>query len=100
MHSTWDQFSPILARDQAHWYMRGLSGMSDMGRWLIVVGGLMVAAGVVLMLLGRSGLPLGRLPGDNLYRGKHTTVYFPLATSLLLSVLLSVILYVVSRWKR
>jgi hypothetical protein len=52
------------------------------------------------MLLGRTNLPLGRLPGDFLYRGKNTTVYFPLATSLVLSVVLSIVLYLVSRWRR
>jgi len=74
--------------------------MTDLGKWLIAGGFLLVVAGLALILLGRANFPLGRLPGDIVYRGKHTTVYFPLATSLLLSVLLSVILYVVSRWKR
>jgi hypothetical protein len=59
-----------------------------------------VAAGVVVMMLGRLNVPLGRLPGDILYRGKNTTVYFPLATSILVSVVLSIVLYVVSRWRR
>jgi hypothetical protein len=52
------------------------------------------------MVLGRLNVPLGRLPGDFVYRGKNTTVYFPLATSLLVSVVLSVVLYLVSRWRR
>jgi hypothetical protein len=55
---------------------------------------------VVLVLLGRTNLPIGRLPGDILYRGKNTTFYFPLATSIVLSVLLSLILYVIGRWRR
>lgn len=74
--------------------------MTELGKWLIAGGFLLVVAGLALILLGRVNIPLGRLPGDIFYRGKHTTIYFPLATSLLLSVLLSVILYVVSRWKR
>jgi DUF2905 family protein len=74
--------------------------VTDLGKLLIVLGVILVAAGVVLMLAGRMNLPLGRLPGDILYRGKHTTFYFPLATSLLLSVVLSLVLYVISRWKR
>lgn len=60
----------------------------------------MVAAGAALMLLGRLNVPLGRLPGDFLYRGKNTTFYFPLATSVIVSVLLSILLYLVSRWRR
>jgi len=66
----------------------------------VVVGGLLVLAGVVVMLVGKSGLPLGKLPGDIVYRGKNTTVYFPLATSVLVSLVLSVVLYLVSRWRR
>jgi hypothetical protein len=74
--------------------------VSDIGRWLVLVGGLVVLAGLVVMLLGKTGLPLGRLPGDIVYRGKNTVFYFPLATSILLSVALSLILYVVSRFRR
>ena len=74
--------------------------MTDLGKLLVVVGGLVVLAGVVVMLVGKSGLPLGKLPGDIVYRGKNTTVYFPLATSVLVSVVLSVVLYLVSRWRR
>ncbi|HZT00232.1 MAG TPA: DUF2905 domain-containing protein [Terriglobales bacterium] len=67
---------------------------------LIVVGSLMVAAGVVVILLGKSHLPLGRLPGDIVYRGKNTVFYFPLATSILLSVVLTVVLALISRFRR
>jgi hypothetical protein len=74
--------------------------VTDLGKLLVVVGGLLVLAGVVVMLVGKSGLPLGKLPGDIVYRGKNTTVYFPLATSVLVSVVLSVVLYLVSRWRR
>jgi len=74
--------------------------MTDFGKLLIVVGGILLVAGVVLVLLGRTNLAIGRLPGDILYRGKNTTFYFPLATSIVLSVLLSLILYVTGRWRR
>jgi ABC-type Na+ efflux pump permease subunit len=72
----------------------------ELGKLLIMLGVALVVAGVVVMLLGRMHLPLGRLPGDFLYRGKNTTVYFPLATSLVVSVVLTILLYVVSRWRR
>ena len=52
------------------------------------------------MLLGRAGLPLGQLPGDILYRGKNTTFYFPLATSILVSIVLSLVLFFLSRFRR
>jgi hypothetical protein len=74
--------------------------MSELGKLLIVLGIVLMGAGVVLTLLGRTNLPLGRLPGDIVYRGKNTTFYFPLASSLLVSVLLSIVLYVVGRWRR
>jgi hypothetical protein len=74
--------------------------MTDFGKLLIVLGGILLVAGVVLVLLGRTNLAIGRLPGDILYRGKNTTFYFPLATSIVLSVLLSLILYVIGRWRR
>jgi hypothetical protein len=74
--------------------------MTELGKLLIGAGLLLLVAGAVLVLLGRSGVPLGRLPGDFLYRGKNTTIYFPLATSLVLSVLLSIVLYVIGRWRR
>jgi hypothetical protein len=74
--------------------------MTELGKLLVGVGAVIVVAGIVLMLLGRTNLPLGRLPGDFLYRGKNTTIYFPLATSVVVSVALSILLYVVSRWRR
>ena len=66
---------------------------------LLVLGVALVVIGGIVMLLGRTGLLLGRLPGDILYRGKNATFYFPLATSIVLSILLSVILLFVSRFK-
>jgi hypothetical protein len=73
--------------------------MTDIGKGLVVLGGVLVVAGLVLILAGRTHLPLGRLPGDIIYRGKNTTFYFPLATSIVVSVVLSLILYLVGRIK-
>ena len=74
--------------------------MADFGKVLVLLGVILAVAGMVMVLLGRTGLPLGRLPGDILYRGKNTTFYFPLATSLLLSVVLSMLLYLIGRFRR
>jgi hypothetical protein len=74
--------------------------MSDVGKLLMLVGGFVILVGLLVVLLGKTGLPLGRLPGDIVYRGKNTVFYFPLATSILLSVALSLVLYVVSRFRR
>jgi hypothetical protein len=73
--------------------------VADLGKLLIFLGVIIVVVGIALMLLGRTNLPIGRLPGDIIYRGKHTTFYFPLATSILLSVVLSVLLYLVGRFR-
>ena len=75
-------------------------GVTDLGKVLVVLGGIVVIVGLVLILLGRTNLPIGRLPGDIIYRGKNTTFYFPLATSIVVSVVLSVLLYVVGRIRK
>jgi predicted neutral ceramidase superfamily lipid hydrolase len=71
--------------------------MPDLGKLLLFFGVILVVAGLVLMVFGRMNIPLGRLPGDIVYRGKNTTFYFPLATSILLSVVLSLVLYAIGR---
>lgn len=74
--------------------------MADMGRMLLVLGVALVVLGGIVMLLGRAELPLGRLPGDIVYRGKSTTFYFPLASCILVSVVLSIVLFLLGRMKR
>jgi hypothetical protein len=73
--------------------------MGDLGRMLVLVGGLLLVIGLVLMFAGKLNLPIGRLPGDIVYRGKNATFYFPLVTCILLSVLLSLVLYFVNRMR-
>jgi len=74
--------------------------MNDLGRLLIGLGLVLLVAGGLLLLLGRTGIPLGRLPGDISYRGKNLSVYFPLGTSVLVSILLSLAFYLLSRFRR
>jgi hypothetical protein len=74
--------------------------VSDLGKILVVAGAVVLVAGLALMLLGRANVPLGRLPGDIIYRGKNSTFYFPLATSILVSVVLSVVMYLIGRLRR
>jgi hypothetical protein len=71
-----------------------------MGRLLIYLGIFLIAAGLVIIVLGRIGFPLGRLPGDISYRGKNVSIFAPIGTSILLSVLLSLVLYVIARLRR
>jgi hypothetical protein len=70
--------------------------MSDLGRLLILFGAVLVGLGVLLTLAGK--IPwLGRLPGDFFYKSDHVTFYFPLATCLLVSVILSLLFYLFRR---
>jgi hypothetical protein len=67
------------------------------GRLLIYAGLALVALGLIVSALSKANLPLGRLPGDIVWRGKNTTFYFPLVTCLLLSLLGSLILWLINR---
>lgn len=71
--------------------------MADLGRILIVVGGVLLLVGIALTFLPWIGL--GRLPGDIVVRRHNWTLYFPIATSIVLSVVLTLILVVIS-WIR
>jgi hypothetical protein len=74
--------------------------VTDLGKVLVFLGAAIVAVGLVFVLLGRTNLPLGRLPGDIVYRGKNTTFYFPLATSIVISIVLSILMYVIGRLRK
>jgi Protein of unknown function (DUF2905) len=74
--------------------------MGDIGRMLVVLGALILVIGVVVILAAKVNLPIGRLPGDIVIRGKNSTFYFPLTTSIALSVILSLVLYLVNRMRR
>lgn len=67
---------------------------------LIALGLLLLVTGGLILLAGRIGLPLGRLPGDIALRGKHGSFYAPIATCLLLSVVLSLILWLINYLRR
>jgi hypothetical protein len=71
----------------------------NLARWLIL-GGLIVAGlGGVLWLAGRLGLPLGRLPGDLRFETGGVSCFVPLATSVLLSLALTLIINLLARWR-
>ena len=74
--------------------------MGELEKVLILFGVILLVLGFLLIGAGRIHLPLGKLPGDFYYRGKNTSFYFPLATSILVSLALSAILYFISRFKR
>jgi hypothetical protein len=67
--------------------------MTDLGKLLVFLGGTVVVVEVVVILFGR-------LPGDIVYRGKNTIFYFPLATSIVISIVLSVLMYVIGSLRK
>ena len=69
--------------------------MQDLGRMLIVLGVVIALAGVALTFAGR--LPIGRLPGDIHVERGNWTFYFPLGTSIVLSLLLTLVLWLIGR---
>jgi len=73
-----------------------MPAVSDLGRTLMAVGAVLLVVGLVLSFAGR--LPwLGRLPGDIVYRRGSFTLYFPLVTCLLLSILATLVLSLLRR---
>jgi hypothetical protein len=74
--------------------------MREIGRALLIFGAVAVVAGAFLFFGGRLPLRLGRLPGDVVHRGEHTTFYFPVVTCLVLSVGLSLIFWLFSHFRR
>jgi hypothetical protein len=69
----------------------------SIGRMLIALGLLVAALGVIVSLGEKLPIRLGRLPGDIIIRGKHSVFYFPLVTCLLISGVLSLVLWLVNR---
>jgi hypothetical protein len=72
--------------------------MISLARMLIILGLILVVVGGLIFLLVRVGLPLGRLPGDIRIQTRNLTCFFPLATMIILSVVLTIILNVIARF--
>ena len=72
----------------------------ELGRTLLLLGGFLVVTGVFFYFGGKLPFRLGRLPGDIVQRGEHTTFYFPIVTCLVLSVALSLLFWLFSHFRR
>jgi hypothetical protein len=72
----------------------------ELGRSLLFLGALLVLAGAFFFFGGKLPFRLGRLPGDIVHKGEHTTFYFPIVTCILLSVGLSFLFWLISRLRR
>lgn len=73
--------------------------MNQLGKALIGMGLTLAVIGVVLVLAGKLNIPFGKLPGDITYQRKNLTVFAPFGTMIVVSLVLSVIFNIFSRWK-
>lgn len=72
--------------------------MQGIGKFMIIAGVILVIAGVIFMFAPRIPF-LGKLPGDILIKRENFTFYFPWATSIILSILLTLIMYLIRRFQ-
>lgn len=72
----------------------------EFGRVLLVLGLVLVAAGLFLSLGAKLPFRLGRLPGDVSYQGRHGSFYFPIVTCIILSLALTLLLWIVNLFRR
>ena len=77
-----------------------MNPLHELGKTLLVVAGILALVGAFFYFGGKLPFRLGRLPDDIVHEGEHTTFYFPVATSILLSVGLSLLLWLISRLRR
>jgi membrane associated rhomboid family serine protease len=74
--------------------------LRELGRALLILGGVSAIVGALLFFGARLPFRLGRLPGDIVYRGDHTTIYFPIVTCIIISVVLSILFGLFSNLRR
>ena len=72
----------------------------QLGRTLLILGAVLIVVGALLDFGGKLPFGLGRLPGDIVHRGQRTTFYFPLVSCMVISVLLSLILWIINQFRR
>jgi hypothetical protein len=77
-----------------------MAPLRDLGRVLLILGAVIALVGALLYFGARLPFRLGRLPGDIVHRGEHTTFYFPIVSCLVISVVLSFILWLFANFRR
>ncbi len=73
--------------------------MQQIGKMLIAMGFFIAIVGILLIFAGKLNLPFGHLPGDITYQKKNITVFAPFGTMLVISIIITLILNIISRWK-
>jgi hypothetical protein len=98
---------PISARSKHNYepesninYNYSVFPLRELGRTLLILAALLAAVGASLYFSGRLPFRLGKLPGDIVHRTPHTTFYFPIVTCLILSAALSLLLWLISHFRR
>ena len=74
--------------------------MQQLGKTLLFIGLAVAFVGLLMLLAGRVNLPFGRLPGDFTYHRKNLTVFAPFGTMIVVSIVITLILNIISRWMR
>ena len=77
-----------------------MDSFRELGRMLLMLGGLLLVVGAFFYFGGKLPFRLGRLPGDIVHKGDHTTFYFPIVSCVVLSVGLSLLFWLMSRFRR
>ena len=73
-------------------------GPQYLGKWLVIIGLVIVVMGLIFMALGKLGL--FRLPGDLEFQGRNWKIYFPIVTCIVLSILLTLIMWLINLFRR
>jgi hypothetical protein len=71
--------------------------MNEFAKLLIIFGFILIGLGLLIIIFGKLNIPLGRLPGDIVYKNGNFVFYFPLASSIILSILLTILLNILFR---
>ena len=97
---TFGLFPEILRLISDALHFARMEPLRELGKTLLLLAGLLAVVGGFFYFGGKLPFRLGRLPGDIVREGEHSTFYFPLTTSILLSVGLSLFLWLISRLRR
>jgi Protein of unknown function (DUF2905) len=81
-------------------YRVAMEPIQQLGRLLLSVGAMLILIGALFYLGPKLPFRLGRLPGDIIHRGAHGTFYFPLVSCLVISVVISLILWLINQFRR
>jgi len=77
-----------------------VDSLRELGRLLLLVGAILALVGAFLYFKGKLPLRLGRLPGDIVHRGEHSTIYFPIVTCAIVSIGLTLLVWLISLFRR